>query len=97
MMPCLRCQGVQHLNMNLKCVPVCCQARKLETELDVRLAAFGKLCASFDTTYGTRGEAGLATDQVHHCAKTTADNVCCCHVATAYWQAPLTPVKCSCS
>ena len=40
------------------------QARKLETEVDVRLAAFGKLCAGFDTTYGTRGEAGLATDQV---------------------------------
>lgn len=32
--------------------------------MDVRLAAFGKLCAGFDTTYGTRGEAGLATDQV---------------------------------
>jgi Golgi SNAP receptor complex protein 1 len=42
------------------------EARKLETELDVRLAAFGKLCASFDTTYGTRGEAGLATDQLTH-------------------------------
>lgn len=42
------------------------EARKLETELDVRLAAFGKLCAGFDTTYGTRGEAGLATDQLTH-------------------------------
>lgn len=41
------------------------QARKLETEVDVRLAAFGKLCAGFDTTYGNRsGETGLATDQV---------------------------------
>jgi len=41
------------------------QARKLETEVDVRLAAFGKLCAGFDTTYGNRsGETGLATDQL---------------------------------
>lgn len=37
----------------------------------MRLAAFGKLCAGFDTTYGTRGEAGMATDQV------TADIIRC--------------------
>ena len=50
--------------------PCCCtvymrQARKLETEVDVRLAAFGKLCAGLDTTYGSdRGETGLAGNQV---------------------------------
>ncbi len=37
------------------------QARKLEGELDVRLAAFGKLCSSFEYGYA-RGEAGLATE-----------------------------------
>ncbi len=41
------------------------QARKLEAEVDVRLAAFGKLCAGLDTTYGNnRGETGLAGNQV---------------------------------
>ena len=57
----------------------------------MRLAAFGKLCASFDTTYGTRGEAGLATDQVHCFAMTTTEYVCCRHVVTAYWQENMTP------
>jgi Golgi SNAP receptor complex protein 1 len=37
------------------------QARKLEGELDVRLATFGKLCSSFEYGYA-RGEAGLATE-----------------------------------
>ena len=39
------------------------QARKLEAELDTKLAAYAKLCSSFDSGF-TRGEAGLAADQV---------------------------------
>lgn len=41
------------------------EARKLETDLDVRLAAFGKLCSETDTAYGTAGSgSGFATDQL---------------------------------
>ena len=39
------------------------QARKLEGEIDVKLAAFGKLCSGFEYGY-TKGESGLATEQV---------------------------------
>ncbi|KAK9861433.1 hypothetical protein WJX84_006699 [Apatococcus fuscideae] len=39
------------------------EARKLETDLDTRLASYAKLCSSFDTGYGARGETGLATEQ----------------------------------
>ena len=38
------------------------QARKLEGEIDVKLAAFGKLCSGFEYGY-TKGESGLATEQ----------------------------------
>lgn len=38
------------------------QARKLESDLDIRIAAYGKLCTSYEYGY-TKGEAGLATDQ----------------------------------
>ena len=40
------------------------QARKLEGELDTKIAAYGKLVSSFEYGY-TKGESGLATDQVH--------------------------------
>ncbi len=41
------------------------QARKLEGELDAKIAAYGKLCSSYETNYsGKRGEGGLATEQV---------------------------------
>lgn len=41
------------------------QARKLEGELDAKVAAYGKLCSSYDTNIsGKRGEGGLATEQV---------------------------------
>jgi len=50
------------------------QARKVEGELEGRLAAYAKLCSAFvDGAYrGRGGEAGLATDQarshtVLHC------------------------------
>jgi len=38
------------------------QARKLESDLDIKIAAYGKLCTSYEYGY-TKGEAGLATDQ----------------------------------
>jgi Golgi SNAP receptor complex protein 1 len=41
--------------------PPLLQARKLEGELDVKIAAYGKLCSSFEYGY-TKGEAGLSTD-----------------------------------
>jgi hypothetical protein len=39
------------------------QARKLEGELDVKIAAYGKLCSTYEYGY-SKGESGLATDQV---------------------------------
>ena len=40
------------------------QARKVESELEGRLAAYAKLCSAYvDGAYRGRGEAGLATDQ----------------------------------
>lgn len=39
------------------------QARKLEGELDVKIAAYGKLCSSYEYGY-TKGESGLSTDQM---------------------------------
>ena len=39
------------------------QARKLEGDLDVKIAAYGKLCSSYEYGYA-KGESGLATDQV---------------------------------
>ena len=38
------------------------QARKLESDLEVKLSAFSKLTNRLDS--GERGEAGLAADQV---------------------------------
>src|SRR6476619_1972080 len=40
------------------------QARKLESELDMKLAAYAKLCSGFESGYGAKGESGLATEQV---------------------------------
>ena len=41
------------------------QARKVESELEGRLATYAKLCSAYaDGAYRGRGEAGLATDQV---------------------------------
>ncbi|KAK9817986.1 hypothetical protein WJX72_005378 [[Myrmecia] bisecta] len=37
------------------------QARKLEGDLDIKLAAYGKLCSGYDGTFG--GESGLASHQ----------------------------------
>ena len=39
------------------------QARKLETELDSKLAAYGKLAAGYDSSYAAKGESGLAAEQ----------------------------------
>lgn len=38
------------------------QARKLESELDIKVAAYGKLCSGYEYGY-SKGESGLATDQ----------------------------------
>lgn len=40
------------------------QARKLEGELDMKLAAYGKLCSGYEYGGYGKGEAGLATEQV---------------------------------
>lgn len=39
------------------------EARKLESELDIKVAAYGKLCSSYEYGY-SKGESGLATDQL---------------------------------
>ena len=41
------------------------QARKLEGELDIKIAAYGKLCSSYEYGY-TKGESGLSTDHLLH-------------------------------
>jgi hypothetical protein len=38
------------------------QARKLESELDMKIAAYGKLCSGYEYGYA-KGESGLAADQ----------------------------------
>ena len=42
---------------------VMAQARRLENALDVKLGQFAKLCSGYEQSY-SRGESGLATDQV---------------------------------
>eukprot|EP00884_Botryococcus_braunii_P023457 jgi/Botrbrau1/9796/Bobra.0322s0004.1 len=39
-------------------------ARRLETELEVKIAAYAKLCSSYEGHYRGKGEVGLATDQL---------------------------------
>ncbi len=44
---------------------LCCQARKLEGELDVKLAAYAKLCSGFESSYRSKlDSSGLGADQV---------------------------------
>lgn len=54
----------QFQSMSIKrlqhCTAAVLQARKLEGELDVKLASYAKLCSGFETTPGT------ATEQVLH-------------------------------
>jgi hypothetical protein len=38
------------------------QARRLESDLDVKIAAYGKICSSYEYGY-SKGESGKATDQ----------------------------------
>lgn len=40
------------------------QARRLESELDTKLASYAKLCSNLDAGWGSKGESGLATEQV---------------------------------
>ncbi len=43
----------------------CAQARKLEGELDVKLAAYAKLCSGFESSYRSKVESSsLGADQV---------------------------------
>ena len=64
------------------------QARKLESELDIKVAAYGKLCSSYEYGY-SKGESGLATDQVrwlgagcrHCCASATLPTALGCAAA----------------
>lgn len=45
----------------------CCgalQARRLESELDVKLAAYAKLCAGFEANFKLRTETSAGADQV---------------------------------
>lgn len=39
------------------------EARKLESELDMKIAAYGKLCSAYEYGY-SKGESGMATDQL---------------------------------
>lgn len=40
------------------------QARQIESELDAKTTAFGKLCSGHDGSYRAKGESGLAAEQV---------------------------------
>jgi hypothetical protein len=40
------------------------QARKLEGELDVKLATYAKLSSGFESSYKGKGESGLGAEQV---------------------------------
>ncbi len=40
------------------------QARQIESELEAKTTAFGKLCSGPDGYYRARGESGLAAEQV---------------------------------
>lgn len=40
------------------------QARKLEGELDVKLAAYAKLCSSFESSYRSKPDSVLGSEQV---------------------------------
>mmetsp|Transcript_32374 Transcript_32374/g.91738 ORF Transcript_32374/g.91738 Transcript_32374/m.91738 type:complete len:262 (-) Transcript_32374:51-836(-) len=40
------------------------EARKLEGEIDVKLAAYAKLCAGYDAAYGRKHESSLGQDQL---------------------------------
>ena len=48
---------------DISCLAVL-QARRLETELDTKLASYAKLCSTVDSGWGSKGESGLATEQV---------------------------------
>lgn len=39
------------------------EARKMESELDIKIAAYGKLCSNYEYGY-SKGESGMATDQL---------------------------------
>jgi len=51
-----------HQAVTTHCTAVVPQARKLEGELDVKLASYAKLCSGFEAT------PGAATEQVLHLA-----------------------------
>lgn len=40
------------------------KARKLEGEIDVKLAAFAKLCAGYDSNFSKKHDSGIGQDQV---------------------------------
>mmetsp|Transcript_27733 Transcript_27733/g.71372 ORF Transcript_27733/g.71372 Transcript_27733/m.71372 type:complete len:259 (-) Transcript_27733:150-926(-) len=40
------------------------EARKLEGEIDIKLAAYAKLCSGYDNGYSRRGEPGLGQEQL---------------------------------
>ena len=42
----------------------CSQARQIESELEAKTTAFGKLCSGYDGAHTGRGESGLAAEQV---------------------------------
>lgn len=52
------------------------QARKLESELDAKLAAYGKLAAGYDSSYAGKGESGLASQQVLTAPRCSAKAIC---------------------
>lgn len=56
--------GIASCTLCIFCtVSACQQARKLENALDVKLGQFAKLSSGYEQSY-SRGEGGLATDQV---------------------------------
>ncbi|EFN59854.1 hypothetical protein CHLNCDRAFT_133637 [Chlorella variabilis] len=47
------------------------EARKMESELDIKIAAYGKLCSNYEYGY-SKGESGMATDQARRPADAAA-------------------------
>lgn len=55
-------------------IDVAMQARQLEGEIDVKIAAFAKLCSNLEYGY-SKGETGLASDRMLHMKKTEVEEL----------------------
>ncbi|EIE24282.1 Qb-snare protein, Gos1/GS28-family [Coccomyxa subellipsoidea C-169] len=42
------------------------EARQIESDLEAKISAFAKFCSGYEGSYRSKGETGLATDQLAH-------------------------------